>query len=686
MIGLNEKLSKAEARVERLTDEALKTEKEFVYQLANKAEADVARLSARIEKLEGIQDTFVSTLKPAYPFVGTPGGEWVYQKSDTVLEQLGDELPKHHALWCDRKKDKSHPLFLALSGPGTGKSRLLDELPDLARDAVDARAREAKARDAVEAKQHLARDAIEAERADLAAVEANRLADLAATLADAHVFSVSFENGSRPAGDGSEGDDANLLIGTRMMWQFADQLRMSFDEFQHKRQYRISDALKELERLTGKPRHEQAVFLLVDGLQRLQHELQSKTSVLAGAITSVCNIVNAGPEFVVGVLAATVHVPINHFLSNSPQTRVFLQPPAVDGAFLVEKYGADEPGLRLLVGDMGGHGRALELLEEVVREHPSRPLPLAKVANKLYHKLIGKYDNWIAKSTALFGPVVTAVLARSPFMHELDTVADGIAVEEVLGLGLVRWAGPNTPLDLSYVALWLMATDEQKLDLMLGDYESVEASLLQKNGRRDWRAWERLVASFRGLKSVAFAGEDVKLSDLHAGALLSDAAKRTDVRVRVRCQRVVEAVSKQNASAGNVKTTDGEEVDMSSGEFVALNAHGAAAADVWSRVDIVPAEEGGVATQVSEAIACRRRKQKLDEKSFDKEREKACSGDDDVFIFFQAGPVADDVKERVESDDQRRLVVVGEKQMSAYFGVFAGRAFLLRPPAPLSDK
>jgi hypothetical protein len=39
-------------------------------------------------------------------------------------------------LWKKGKTDKNHPLFLVFSGPGTGKSRLLDELPELAKKSV----------------------------------------------------------------------------------------------------------------------------------------------------------------------------------------------------------------------------------------------------------------------------------------------------------------------------------------------------------------------------------------------------------------------------------------------------------------------------------------------------------------------------------------------------------------------
>ena len=70
------------------------------------------------------------------PFVQTTGRVWEYQPPENALESLNKALPEHYRLWKQGVTDKSHPLFLVFSGPGTGKSRLLDNLPELTKESV----------------------------------------------------------------------------------------------------------------------------------------------------------------------------------------------------------------------------------------------------------------------------------------------------------------------------------------------------------------------------------------------------------------------------------------------------------------------------------------------------------------------------------------------------------------------
>lgn len=62
----------------------------------------------------------------------THGRHWAYQPSEDTLMKLKDSLPKHYKNWKEEKTDKQmHPLYLGFSGPGTGKSRLLNEFQQL---------------------------------------------------------------------------------------------------------------------------------------------------------------------------------------------------------------------------------------------------------------------------------------------------------------------------------------------------------------------------------------------------------------------------------------------------------------------------------------------------------------------------------------------------------------------------
>jgi hypothetical protein len=119
-----------------------------------------------------------------------------------------------------------------------------------------------------------------------------------------------------------------------------------------------------LSQITGKPRSQHTIFLLVDGLQELDHTANSRNSVFARVLNAIATLVNAAPEFVIGCVAATVYQPVVDLLHDSPQLRCYLEPPPVRGHEVVVSA---DPLIRSLVDDMGGHGRALEALYEQVR-------------------------------------------------------------------------------------------------------------------------------------------------------------------------------------------------------------------------------------------------------------------------------------------------------------------------------
>jgi len=74
----------------------------------------------------------------------TAGVSWEYQSFPEITSQMKDTLPTHFQNWMDKKTDKQlHPIYLSLSGPGTGKSRLLQEFPALCRQVTEELLKEA---------------------------------------------------------------------------------------------------------------------------------------------------------------------------------------------------------------------------------------------------------------------------------------------------------------------------------------------------------------------------------------------------------------------------------------------------------------------------------------------------------------------------------------------------------------
>mmetsp|Transcript_3771 Transcript_3771/g.5769 ORF Transcript_3771/g.5769 Transcript_3771/m.5769 type:complete len:149 (-) Transcript_3771:631-1077(-) len=120
---------------------------------------------------------------------------------------------------------QNNPLYIVFSGPGTGKSRLLEEFPRLAR---------------------------------LSATTTK----MKKFLQEGVVFHVSLENGSTYIRN-NEGTNFETVIGSRMMALMSKD-HLGFSNFANKT---IEDALRVI-----RGQEPLAVFLLIDGLQMLDDE------------------------------------------------------------------------------------------------------------------------------------------------------------------------------------------------------------------------------------------------------------------------------------------------------------------------------------------------------------------------------------------------------------------------------
>ncbi|KAG2764960.1 hypothetical protein PC129_g6044 [Phytophthora cactorum] len=74
--------------------------------------------------------------RSAKPLVSTIGLQCDFQKPSN-LDAMTQAIPAHFDAWEKKYRDKRcHPLFLYAGGPGTDKSRILDEFPSLIKDSL----------------------------------------------------------------------------------------------------------------------------------------------------------------------------------------------------------------------------------------------------------------------------------------------------------------------------------------------------------------------------------------------------------------------------------------------------------------------------------------------------------------------------------------------------------------------
>jgi hypothetical protein len=245
----------------------------------------------------------VTVWRKAHDLVSSSGALWQYQQSpelssDTV-RTLRDTLPEHFRRWRAGQFDKqNHPLYLCCTGPGLGKSRLLQEMPVLLNSAASRLCADApaSATAALPSATPAASDLGVAQTAASTASPTGWTSDyeqLRAKLAASFVFTLSFSNGT-PLTEKSK--DADQLIGTRMMWQLIDRTTTQTDwsEFASRHACGVGTVLRQLSRLTGRERKEQTVILLVDELQQLPHAAGAKDSLFARAVSVVAGLINSG--------------------------------------------------------------------------------------------------------------------------------------------------------------------------------------------------------------------------------------------------------------------------------------------------------------------------------------------------------------------------------------------------------
>ncbi|KAF0689250.1 Aste57867_19282 [Aphanomyces stellatus] len=573
------------------------------------------------------------------------GKRWEYQGDKALVEKLDAPLVCHYEAWKDGRQDKTvHPLFMVLSGCGTGKSRMLDEMKELFTSA-----------------------AIRAEHGGLQE-----------RISDAYVFNVTFENATSY---GAQFEEAEHEVSVRMLYQLLGENKgQIWTQFvaEVKTSGKLPLIADVIEQLAAVEKtSEMTVILCVDGLQHLGPDVKSKTNAFYSLLSSICTIINSTTKFfLLAVCAATIHVPIDKILASSSQLRIHLVPPRLCGADIINP---ENPSIGRLVEDMDGHGRALEMLEQLLTEYSKANVDVSKVkldqvVEEVWSGLTTKYRDLFAWSdSSIYYSVLAAVLSRRNFLLNDRIPGTEMTVDDLLQFGLFRQVGREgepSCIACAFVVLWWMI---KKLPLYKDKPDKL-AEYITKCSDVSFGEFEKFVALYRTIKSIAFEKHQVSVEEFHSGATFGD-IRGLSIKEEFRRQ-VVQKSNKVITGTKRLKANDFTPCDMAELDIreVYINATAASAADIFLKTNLI---NDGSPECVLETIQCKHEQATMSKERFDDERSKAGGN---LFLLITTGPSDEFVL-------PSRCGIVSRANFIEYFGPFASRSYqyLIHPNINTAD-
>jgi hypothetical protein len=284
----------------------------------------------------------------------------------------------------------------------------------------------------------------------------------------------------------------------------------------------------------------------------------------------------------------------------------------------------NSPLTRLLVDDIGGHARAMELIADTLAEYQNGLEPnVAELANDLYAKLMDRYEEAVSVLQGYTFLIVQCILSRQRDRLQEAIPGTNLRWEQVTASGFIWFEGTgayyNTPgyLVAPYIWLWMLARlptshNTKRLCQFLRKWQFNDYTELLPlatgeglSGNTTWQNFEAFCCSFRTLRSLGFGDrEEVPLKSSHAGCKLRD---------------------DRNTMVVN-RLPDNADAQLS---YVILNGTSAPAGDFFFSIEIpTPNGRGDLGETVREVGQCKLVQRELTQATYNAERKKSAGPDD----------------------------------------------------------
>ncbi|KAG0011184.1 hypothetical protein BGZ82_003099, partial [Podila clonocystis] len=191
-----------------------------------------------------------------------------------------------------------------------------------------------------------------------------------------------------------------------------------------------------------------------------------------------------------------------------------LKPPCTsqDGSS-VPVFDEDDHIIKVLVSDCGGHGRALESLQQAIGA-TSEDYNVESLMNNLHRKLQDLYSEAISFPTSTIQAMARAILTRAHLNPNKPLPGTDKLPGELAIPGLTRYVQPDGLgtggyLTAPYIWVWLFSyqpregADPLLINWRFCDYPDLQSKMDPRSppGAQFWQHFEHFVATFRCLKS-----------------------------------------------------------------------------------------------------------------------------------------------------------------------------------------
>ncbi|KAK3819964.1 MAG: hypothetical protein J3Q66DRAFT_335951 [Benniella sp.] len=598
-------------------------------------------VAARKQKLSEAFPNGLPYKEPS-PLLRTRGLDWTYQPDPKLYETLRCAIKDHYRDFFRGWRDKTTiPLYLFLGGAGTGKSRNAQEFH---RSAI--------------------------------ACLAGEDHDLRSRIEHAWVFHVSLENDTSPLGKENDPIEA---IGSRMLLQLLPDKRLRH----------VMEAYKELHpmyvldlvaRGADRDLKSATVILVVDGLQSFMTDPNGGSNKDSAFYRALTNITDLAFEdvFLMACCTATVTSPVDRALAFTHRKRVVLpvasleSPRVCQDGLSVPVFEEDDHIIKVLVGDCGGHGRALEGLEQAI-EAAGKDYSVESLMNALYNKLKDLYSEALSIPPPAIQALARAILVRAHLDPDKPLPGTTKLPGELTIPGLVRYEQPcglgtGGYLTAPYIWVWLFShqaredADPILINWRFCDYPDLKSKMDPRSppGAQFWQHFEHFVATFRCLKSRTLEdGKPTKISEIHTGARLNGDIEFTNHHLKLAISSQHVDTKSTNHRPFSAVRCEHETLNVQKSEHCIVNAPSAPYGDSFNGLDSRP-----FCTEVHQCKLITG-SESID---YQAERRKAAS-DKDFFMLFTS-------QDRLDIELPLLSGIVDKSNWARYFGPFAGRAFV----------